>query len=139
MIKTEKNPNAQDQKPPVERRRARLPQPDFTPYKNANAYPGTGYFFVGHSFNLEPCASNEEHQSKRVSAIKTIFERPEQWVAVREALDNHDLSDVMSRCERDLLHHLPETALIGPAIDSQGRLIAESFTVWRKEMRRQSA
>jgi hypothetical protein len=30
-----------------------------------------------------------------------------------------------------------DDALIGPAIDKSGKKIAESFTIWRKEMRRQ--
>lgn len=125
----------QGDSPKVDRRRRALPQPDFAPYVKANAYPGAGYFFVGHSYNVddEPAA---EAQGKRVDVIKSIFQTKPECLAVPEALGNEALCSVLSRCERDLLAHLPAGALIGPAIDANGSPISESFTIWRKEMRR---
>ncbi len=124
-----------EQYPAVERRRARLPQPDFSVYKNANAYPGNGYFFVGHSYNLDT-ESNPEQKSARTEAIKKLFSSEVQWISAHDALKDVDLGKFMTRFEHDLLTRLPDTALIGPAISSTGSLIGESFTIWRKEMRR---
>ncbi len=118
----------------VERRRARLPQPDFSVYKTANAYPGSAYFFVGHSFNLDSEAN--AHKDERIQAIKKLFNAETQWIPVQTALSDQTLSTVLSRFEHDLLSRMPDSALIGPAIDPHGALIGESFTVWRKEMRR---
>ena len=129
--------DSKEQAPVVERRRARLPQPDFTPYKEANAYPGSSYFFVGHSFNLD--AEAEAHKVERVEAIEKLFNPDTKWIPVQNALGDKLLSPVLSRFEHDLLSRLPETALVGPAINPQGKLIGESFTIWRKEMRRNSA
>lgn len=121
---------------PIERRRARLPQPDFTHYKKENAYPGPNYFFVGHSFNLEEAAQVNEFREKRVRAITEVFADETKWAPVDSVLSNEKFSQVLSRFENDFLHRL-DGALIGPAIDSNGKNIADSFTIWRKEMRRQ--
>ncbi|HEY9683279.1 MAG TPA: hypothetical protein V6C89_10450 [Drouetiella sp.] len=121
---------------PVERRRARLPQPDFTHYKKQNAYPGPNYFFVGHSFNLEQAAQVTDFSEKRAKAIDSVFVDDTKWAPVDSVLSNENFSQVLSRFENDFLHRL-DGALIGPAIDSNGKNIADSFTIWRKEMRRQ--
>lgn len=121
---------------PVERRRARLPQPDFTHYKKQNAYPGPNYFFVGHSFNLEEAAQVDEFAEQRARAIHSVFVDETKWAPVDSVLSNEGFSKVLSRFENDFLHRL-DGALIGPAIDSTGKNIADSFTIWRKEMRRQ--
>ncbi|HEY9755329.1 MAG TPA: hypothetical protein V6C97_09215 [Oculatellaceae cyanobacterium] len=123
-----------DNPPVVERRRARLPQPDFGPYKKANAYPGAAYFFVGHSYNLDSAA--DTHKDDRVQAISKLFDTDRQWISVQTALGDETLARFLSRFEHDLLSRLPESALIGPAINSAGKIIGESFTIWRKEMRR---
>lgn len=122
----------------VDRRRGSLPQPDFAPYIKANAYPGNGYFFVGHSYNVDSCSTDAAIEAKRVSTLKSFFSTTEDCVSVKDALHSSELCDVLSRCERDLLSHLPEGALIGRAIDPQGGEIEVSFTIWRKEMRRQT-
>ncbi len=121
---------------PVERRRARLPQPDFSHYKRQNAYPGPNYFFVGHSFNLEEAAQVNDFMEKRAKAIDAVFVDETKWAPVDSVLKNENFSRVLSRFENDFLHRL-DGALIGPAIDSTGKYIADSFTIWRKEMRRQ--
>lgn len=121
---------------PLERRRARLPQPDFSHYKKQNAWPGPNYFFVGHSFNLEESAQVNEFMEKRANAINEVFVEETQWATVDAVLSNQNFSKVLSRFENDFLHRL-DGALIGPAIDSTGKKIADSFTIWRKEMRRQ--
>ena len=121
---------------PMERRRARLPQPDFSHYKSQNAYPGPNYFFVGHSFNLEDSAQVSDFTEKRATAINEVFVDDTLWAPVDAALGNQNFSKVLSRFEHDFLHRLDD-ALIGPAIDKSGKKIAESFTIWRKEMRRQ--
>jgi len=121
---------------PVERRRARLPQPDFSHYKRQNAWPGPNYFFVGHSFNLEEAAQVVDFMEKRANAINEVFADETKWAPVDAALSNQNFSQVLSRFENDFLHRL-DGAMIGPAIDSTGKKIADSFTIWRKEMRRQ--
>ena len=41
-------------------RRKPLPQPDFQHYREAGAYPGASFFFIGHSYNLEHnCCSGQ--------------------------------------------------------------------------------
>ena len=119
-----------------ERRRTVLPQPDFTPYKRANAYPGPGYFFVGHSYDVALSNADSTGVSKRTNAICSCFNEQAQWIPVQQALDNQAFCEILSRFEHDLLHRLPETALIGTAIDASVELIGESFTVWRQERRK---
>lgn len=121
---------------PMERRRARLPQPDFSHYKKQNAYPGPSYFFVGHSFNLEDASKVSDFPEKRATAINEVFVDDTPLAPVDAALGNQNFSKVLSRFELDFLHRL-DGAIIGPAIDHSGQKIAESFTIWRKEMRRQ--
>lgn len=123
----------------VERRRAPLPQPDFTPYKNANAYPGPTYFFVGHSYDVDLDQVDSKEREKRSKAIAALFNQEAQWLPVQHALTNQEFSTVLTRFEHDLLHRLPESALIGTAIDPQGKLISQSFTIWREERRRNRA
>lgn len=118
----------------VDRRRGRLPQPDFSVYKKANAYPGTGYFFVGHSFNIS--ATDPAYKEQRMNAISALFSGQEQWLDVRSALENYAFASVLSKFEKDWLGRLPDSALVSPAINAHGHLIPESFTVWRREMRR---
>ncbi len=130
------NQSSADKFAGVDRRRARLPQPDFEFYKKANAYPGAGFFFVGHSFNLEESAAALSQRNQRLQAISALFATQELWIEVSIALENKVFSAVLSRFEYDLLNRLPESALLSPAIGPRGHLIPESFTIWRKEMRR---
>ncbi len=130
------NATSENAEKPIERRRARLPQPDFSHYKKQNAWPGPNYFFVGHSFNLEEAAQVSDFMEKRANAINEILVEETQWAPVDTVLSNQNFSKVLSRFENDFLHRL-DGALIGPAIDSTGKKIADSFTIWRKEMRRQ--
>ncbi len=131
------NVNSESETPPVvDRRRSRLPQPDFSHYKTQNAYPGPGYFFVGHSFNLEESAKADDFQEKRAMAINELLVDETRWAPVDDALGNQKFSKVLSRFEHDFLHRL-DGAVIGPAIDKSGQKIAESFTIWRKEQRKQ--
>ncbi len=123
----------------AERRRAPLPQPDFTPYKNANAYPGTNFIFVGHSYDIELEAGAVDQMNTRCDAISGLFTKQEQFVPVATALNNEKFAAVLTRFESDLLKRLPETSLIGTAVDPGGRLIPQSFTVWRAERRKQRA
>jgi hypothetical protein len=132
-------PVAQEQLKAAERRRSALPQPDFTPYEKANAYPGQSYFFVGHSYNVELANAESAILDKRSNAIKALFSEDSQWVPVQHALSLPDFSHTLARFEQDLLTRLPESALIGPAIDDKGNVIAQSFTVWRQERRKQRA
>lgn len=135
MTERERNTEAAVQERPFERRRASLPQPDFTFYKQANAYPGPKYFFVGHSYNVELSESTGSDVKERANAIVALFNDSTKWVPVHNALGNSIFHHVLTRFEHDFLHRLPESALIGPAIDESGRVIAESFTVWREERR----
>jgi len=125
-----------DQKPAVERRRASLPQPDFTYYKKAEAYPGQKYLFVGHSYNVELDNQEGEGVDNRAGAIKGLFSKDVKWVPVSEALGNQNFSGILSRFEHDLLSRLPESSLVGEAINTtDGKEIKHSFTIWREERR----
>ncbi len=125
----------QNQRPAVERRRASLPQPDFTFYKKAEAYPGPKYLFVGHSYNVELDNQTGEGVDNRAGAIKSLFSKAVKWVPVAQALGNQNFHGILSRFEHDLLSRLPETSLIGEAIDKEGKEIKHSFTIWREERR----
>ncbi|MCC6976858.1 MAG: hypothetical protein IT343_00950 [Candidatus Melainabacteria bacterium] len=127
--------NEQNQRPAVERRRASLPQPDFTFYKKEQAYPGPKYLFVGHSYNVELDNQEGEGQDNRAGAIKSLFSKDVKWVPVTEALGNQNFNGVLSRFEHDHLTRLPESTLIGEAIDKDGKPIKHSFTIWREERR----
>ena len=124
-----------------DRRRVILPQPDFMPYKKADAYPGTDYFFVGHSHNIEIEAAGHESQGERTKSVSALLNKGSanhHCVLVKEALADHNFYQKLSRFERDWLVRLPETTLIGPAVDKHGQLIGHCFSVWRKEMRKRS-
>jgi hypothetical protein len=133
-----------NEQPPVERRRASLPQPDFKHYQKSQAYPGKEYLFVGHSYDAEHEHENADatRQAKREKAIAAVLKHcPEdsQWLPIKDAIGDKNFYEMLSRFEQDWLHRLPETVLIGPAIDDHGKLVPQSFTVWRKEMRRRQA
>jgi hypothetical protein len=122
----------------IERRRATLFQPDFAAYKKANAYPGIEYFFVGHSYDVElPKGQDLDNPdvAKRVAAIKEVLGEDGKCIPVKTALTNDNFNSVLTRFEHDFLHRLPATAVIGMAIDKEGRMIAPSFSVWREERR----
>jgi len=120
----------------IDRRKA-LPQPNFKHYREAGAYPGGSFFFVGHSYNVEHKCCGGQFKLKRQNAIKNVLELASKHhtVAIKDALQNPEFFSVLSRFERDWLGRLPDTSLIGPAIDQEGTYIAHSFTVWRKERR----
>lgn len=126
----------QDQKPAVDRRRASLPQPDFSHYKKAEAWPGPKYLFVGHSYNVELDNKEGEGVDNRAGAIKALFSKDVKWIPVAEALGNQNFSGTLSRFEHDLLSRLPESSLVGEAISTtDGSEIKHSFTIWREERR----
>jgi hypothetical protein len=126
----------QDQKPAVDRRRASLPQPDFSHYKKAEAWPGPKYLFVGHSYNVELDNKEGEGVDNRAGAIKALFSKEVKWIPVAEALGNQNFSGTLSRFEHDLLSRLPESSLVGEAISTtDGSEIKHSFTIWREERR----
>ncbi len=124
----------------IDRRKA-LPQPDFSHYREAGSYPGTSYFFVGHSYNVEHNCCGAQFNLKRKSAIKKILQQATKnnSMLVKNALEQPEFVAVLSRFERDWLSRLPEGAMIGPAIDQEGKKIVQSFTVWRKEQRKTAA
>lgn len=125
-----------NERPAVERRRASLPQPDFTFYKKAEAWPGPKYLFVGHSFNVELDNQTGEGVDNRAGAIGTLFTKEAKWVPVTEALANQNFMSILSRFEHDHLTRLPESTLVGEAIDTKdGKQIKHSFTIWREERR----
>ncbi|HEY9775860.1 MAG TPA: hypothetical protein V6C81_19010 [Planktothrix sp.] len=123
----------------IERRRATLFQPDFAAYKKANAYPGAEYFFVGHSYDVELPKGNDKTNpdvAKRVDAIKTVLGETKECISVGTALGNENFNTVLTRFEHDFLTRLPASALIGLAIDKEGKVIEPSFSVWREERRK---
>jgi hypothetical protein len=123
----------------IDRRKA-LPQPDFSHYREAGSYPGTSYFFVGHSYNVEHNCCGAQFNLKRKNAIKKVLQQATKNNAllVKTAILQPEFFAVLSRFERDWLGRLPEGAMIGPAIDQDGKKIVQSFTVWRKEQRKTS-
>lgn len=123
----------------IERRRGQLPQPDFKYYVAAKAYPGQNYLFVGHSYNVEPGFADDAHQARRIEVIKELFKGEEQWFPAKTALYQRPFFEVLSRFEQDMLYRLPDSALVGPAINDKGEVIRNSFTIWRREMRRRQA
>jgi hypothetical protein len=132
------------EQPQVERRRASLPQPDFKHYQKSQAYPGKEYLFVGHSYDAEHEHENADatRQAKREKAIASVLKHcaeDSQWLPIKDAIGDKSFYEMLSRFEQDWLHRLPETVLIGPAIDDHGKLVPQSFTVWRKEMRRRQS
>lgn len=131
-------PNVPDTTPPagVERRRTRLPQPDLTGYQRANAYPGASHLFVGHSYDTTLDGANEEQTRSRAEGIRGLFSKEIQYVPVQQALADERFQAVLTRFEHDLLSRLPHTSKVGTAIDSQGKLIAKAFTIWREERRK---
>jgi hypothetical protein len=124
----------------IDRRKA-LPQPDFSHYREAGSYPGSTYFFVGHSYNVEHSCCTSQSNLKRKNAIKKALQQSTKnnTLSVKSALEQPEFFAVLSRFERDWLGRLPEGALIGPAIDQDGKKIVQSFTVWRKEQRKSTA
>lgn len=128
--------SADIQRTSIIERRIALPQPDFSAYRKKNSYPGEGFFFVGHSYNVENTAGN--FTSQRKQAIKQLLKKANKnnTLSVKEALQQKEFVVILSRVERDWLGRLPEGALIGPAIEKDGSEIAECFTVWRKEQRK---
>lgn len=139
LEQTSKNAAAPKSEQPKDRRKQSLPQPDFTHYKQAHAYPGKEFLFVGHSYNTECDAGSSSNSSKRSAAIATLLEngnKNNQWVTVKDAVGDHQFYGTLSRFEKDWLGRLPESTLVGPAIDEAGKVIPQSFTVWRLEMRK---
>lgn len=130
------NKSADIQRTSIIERRIALPQPDFSAYRKKNSYPGEGFFFVGHSYNVENTDGN--FTSQRKQAIKQLLKKANKnnTLPVKEALQQKEFVLILSRVERDWLGRLPEGALIGPAIEKDGSEIAECFTVWRKEQRK---
>jgi hypothetical protein len=119
-------------------RRKALPQPDFSHYREAGSYPGSTYFFVGHSYNVEHNCCGAQFNLKRKNAIKKVLQSAgkNNALSVKAALEQPEFVAVLSRFEKDWLGRLPEGAMIGPAIDQEGKKIVQSFTVWRKEQRK---
>jgi hypothetical protein len=134
-ISAEQQTNAQ---PGAERRRAPLPQPDFSPYEKAEAYPGPTYFFVGHSYDTALDNAPADQLTNRAEAIKSLFVDGDQYVSLKAAQGNQSFCTVLTRFEQDLLNRLPDTSVIGIAVDPAGKLIPQSFTIWRVERRRRS-
>lgn len=133
-----KDPGAtatEQQRPAVERRRASLPQPDFSFYKKAEAWPGPKYLFVGHSYNVEIEKEAGEAVARRSDVITNFFKDRAKWVPVGEAVTDERFNSILTRFEHDLLSRLPQTSLVGMAIDTHGNLIDQSFTIWREERR----
>ena len=122
----------------VERRRARLPQPDLTCYKKVDAYPGANYFFVGHSYDTALDSSSDAQVKTRVDGIGSLLSDATKLVPISSALANKQFQSVLTRFEHDLLRRLPESTIIGTAIDSQGKVIPKSFTIWREERRKRA-
>lgn len=122
----------------IERRRETLRNHiDLTPYRHTRAWPGHSYILIGNSFNAEVRVNDPTHYVRRAACISLLLEQGKNYrycVPVHDALQNEGFVSVLSRFERDWLVRLPDTSLIGPAYDEKGKLIAQAFAVWKKEM-----
>ncbi|HIA53282.1 MAG TPA: hypothetical protein EYN91_14535 [Candidatus Melainabacteria bacterium] len=109
---------------------------DVTPYKKTAAWPGKSYLLVGNSYNMDFSFQEPVERTRRATCIALLFrngERDRNWIPLAEALQDVGFASVLSRFEREWLSRMPETAMIGPAYDNNGNLIARAFAVWRKE------
>ncbi|HNB23254.1 MAG TPA: hypothetical protein PKZ32_12565 [Candidatus Melainabacteria bacterium] len=109
---------------------------DITPYKRTSAWPGKNYLLVGNSYNTDLSFQEPVERTRRAANIAGLFgngETRRNWIPLAEALEDVGFASVLSRFEREWLLRMPETAVVGPAYDNNGNLIARAFAVWRRE------
>lgn len=109
---------------------------DVSAYKKANAWPGKTYLLVGNSYNMDLSFQDQVERTRRTSCIALLFNTGDgkrNCVPLREALSDVGFTSVLSRFEREWLCRMHDSALIGPAYDNNGNLIARAFAVWRRE------
>ena len=111
-------------------------QPGVEQYKSNQSWPGRKYSLIGNSFNLESKLLDTKSDTKRSACIAVVVEKGKDncnCLSIEDALKFEGFAECLSRFEYDWLSKQPPSTLIGPAYDSNGELIANSFSVWRRE------
>ena len=107
------------------------------PYKNHQAWPGRRYNLVGNSFNLENRIVDTKSDTKRTACISVVLEKGRnncKCISIEDAFEYKGFVECLSRFEYDWLSKQPPSTLIGPAYDTKGELLPESFAVWKREL-----
>ena len=110
---------------------------DLTPYKEHQGWPGRGYLLVGNSYRVEGRVSENSKSSKRAGYIAVMLEQGKgnrHYVSVEDALCHAGFVESLSRFEFDWLRREAPNSLIGPAYSEDGKLVPNSFAVWRAEV-----
>jgi hypothetical protein len=110
---------------------------DLAPYKEHQAWPGRGYLLVGNSYNTEGKVKVKTKSTKRSGSIALLLEQGKDnrhTVGVEVALCHAGFVESLSRFEFDWLRREPPSSLIGQAYDEQGKLLPQSFAVWRVDV-----
>jgi hypothetical protein len=110
---------------------------DLSPYKEHQGWPGRGYLLVGNSYNMERKVGDKNNKTKRNGSIALLLEQGKgnrHCVRVEEALYHAGFVESLSRFEFDWLRREPPSSFIGPAYDERGKLLPNSFAVWRVDV-----
>ncbi len=108
-----------------------------SPYKANQAWPGRKYELIGNSFNLDSRIIDTISDTRRSACIAVVLTRGEgnrKCLSVEDAFTYKGFLECLSRFEYDWLSKQPPSTLIGPAYDSYGELLPESFAVWRRTL-----
>ncbi|MBX9694578.1 MAG: hypothetical protein K2Z81_19480 [Cyanobacteria bacterium] len=104
-------------------------------YKTNQAWPGRKYKLIGNSFAIEQRIIDSSYKTRRTASIAMALEKGRDnrnCVSIEDALQMPGFVESLSRFEYDWLTRQPSSTLVGPAYDDRGRLIPESFAVWRR-------
>lgn len=105
-------------------------------FKANQAWPGQNYFLLGESHTIEKRTIDTMSATRRAACINHLLLRGrnnQHCVSVGEALTVSGFVSCLSRVEYEWLKKQPSSALIGPSYNQDGKLVAESFAVWRRE------
>ncbi len=103
-------------------------------YRLRGFCPGEGFELIGNSYNLDLALVGTEAEAKRRGCLAVLIERKGNrcsCVLLADALVFEGFRGVLSSREYEWLASLPESAVIGPALDRFGRQIRTAFAVWR--------
>ncbi len=104
-------------------------------YKMNQAWPGRRYTLIGNSYAVEQKIIDSGYGTRRTGCIAMALEKGRanrHCVSIEDALALPGFAECLSRFEYDWLTRQPSSTLIGPAYDDNGRLIPQSFAVWRR-------
>lgn len=109
---------------------------DLSHYKENQAWPGRTYLLVGNSFNTERRVKSGRKDSRRSGSIAMLLAHGKgnrHCVTVHDAMHDQSFVENLSRFEFDWLKRECGDSLIGPAYDEKGKLLPNSFAVWRRQ------